>query len=89
MFKTQIRIIILIICLTGVSSETVYSQAFPGYTLYTSTTTRTNLLDINNNVVKFWTHTRSGGYSVYLQPDGTLWRPALSSGSGLNGGAAA
>ena len=89
MFKTQIRIIILIICLTGVSSETIYSQAFPGYTLYTSTSTRTNLLDINNNVVKFWTHTRSGGYSVYLQPDGTLWRPALSSGSGLNGGAAA
>lgn len=66
-----------------------FSQPYPGYTLYTSTSTRTNLIDLNNNVVKFWNHTRSGGYSVYLLPNGDLMRPALSTNSTINGGGAA
>lgn len=70
-------------------SEYSNAQPYPGYTLYTASSTRTNLLDLNNNVVKFWTHTRSGGYSVYLLENGQLIRPALSTGSSLNGGGAA
>jgi len=69
-------------------NEKIFAQAYPGYTLYTSSSTRTNLLDLNNSVVKFWTHTRSGGYSVYLLPNGDLMRPALSTGSPINGGGA-
>jgi len=68
--------------------EFASSQPYPGYTLYTATSTRTNLMDLNNNVVKFWNHTRSGGYSVYLLPNGDLIRPALSTGSTINGGGA-
>lgn len=64
------------------------AQPYPGYTLYTAGSTRTNLIDLNNNVVKFWTHTRSGGYSVYLLPNGDLIRPAVSTGSPINGGGA-
>lgn len=72
-----------------VSNNKVKAQPYPGYTLYTASSTRTNLIDLNNTVVKFWTHTRSGGYSVYLLPNGDLIRPALSTGSSINGGAAA
>lgn len=67
----------------------IFAQIYPGYILYTSSSTRTNLIDQNNAVVKFWTHTRSGGYSVYLLPNGDLMRPAASTGSTINGGAAA
>ena len=65
------------------------AQSYPGYTLYTANSTRTNLLNLSNLVVKFWTHTRSGGYSVYLLRNGDLMRPALSTNSTLNGGGAA
>ncbi|MBL0175893.1 MAG: aryl-sulfate sulfotransferase [Ignavibacteria bacterium] len=33
-------------------------------------------MDPNNTVVHHWTHARTGGYSCYLMPDGTLLRPA-------------
>lgn len=69
-------------------SSNSFSQPYPGYTLYSATSTRTNLIDLNNNVVKFWTHSRSGGYSVYLLPSGELMRTAVSSGSPINGGGA-
>ena len=65
------------------------AQPYPGYTLYTASSTRTNLIDLNNTVVKSWTHTRSGGYSVYLLRNGDLMRPALSTNSTINGGGAA
>lgn len=70
-------------------TESVRSQPYPGYTLYTSGSSTTRLLDLNNNIVKSWSHTRSGGYSVYLLRNGDLMRPALSTNSNINGGAAA
>jgi len=81
----KIFLVVIFITMTG----DLFSQAYPGYTLYSSSSTRTNLMDLNNNVVKFWTHTRSGGYSVYLLRNGDLMRPALSTGSTINGGAVA
>jgi hypothetical protein len=66
------------------------SQAFPGYTLYSKSDSKnTYLLDMSNSVVHSWSHATSGGYSCYLLSDGSLLRPALSTNSSLNGGAAA
>lgn len=79
-------LMLLTLMLSGIS---VGSEPYPGYTLYTASGTRTNLIDLNNNVIKFWNHTRSGGYSVYLLRNGDLMRPALSTNSTINGGAAA
>lgn len=86
--KINSLLMILIVVLIS-NLKTVSAQPYPGYTLYTAGSTRTNLIDLNNTVVKFWTHTRSGGYSVYLLQNGDLIRPALSTGSSLNGGGAA
>ncbi len=83
------QIVIFLTVLILFSFEKINAQPYPGYTLYTASSTRTNLLDLNNNVVKFWTHTRSGGYSVYLLHNGQLMRPAVSTGSTINGGGAA
>jgi hypothetical protein len=64
------------------------AQAYPGYTLYgLFGTSSTYLVNVNNNVVKTWTHTRSGGYAAYLLPDGSVLRTATF-GSSLNGGGA-
>jgi hypothetical protein len=80
--------LLMILLIMGNFGE-AFSQPYPGYTLYTANSTRTNLMNLNNQVVKFWTHTRSGGYSVYLLRNGDLMRPALSTNSTINGGAAA
>ncbi len=80
---------LILIFLTVIITKFIHAQAYPGYTLFTASSTRTNLMNINNTVVKFWTHTRSGGYSVYLLPTGELMRPAVSTGSTINGGGAA
>lgn len=77
-----------VLCLLLFATGEAIPQPYPGYTLYTATGTRTNLIDLNNNVVKFWNHTRSGGYSVYLLENGDLLRPAVSSNSTINGGGA-
>ncbi|HAY35015.1 MAG TPA: aryl-sulfate sulfotransferase [Ignavibacteria bacterium] len=88
--KFKFNIILALLFFTLIfENNTAVSQPYPGYTLYTASSTRTNLLDLNNNIVKFWTHTRSGGYSVYLLRNGDLMRPAASTGSPINGGAAA
>ncbi|HWN81134.1 MAG TPA: aryl-sulfate sulfotransferase, partial [Candidatus Udaeobacter sp.] len=61
-----------------------------GFTLFSvfgSSTTQ--LVDRQNVEVHSWTHDRVGGYAVYLLPNGNIMRPALSSGSGMNGGGAA
>lgn len=81
--------IVFIWFMTMLSGISIASEPYPGYTLYTASGTRTNLIDLNNNVIKFWNHTRSGGYSVYLLRNGDLMRPALSSNSTINGGGAA
>ncbi|MBP9191570.1 MAG: aryl-sulfate sulfotransferase [Ignavibacteria bacterium] len=81
--------VLLILIFLIISSCNLKAQPYPGYTLITASSTRTNLMDLNNNVVKFWTHTRSGGYSVYLLRNGDLMRPATVSNTTINGGAAA
>ncbi|NUN08414.1 MAG: lamin tail domain-containing protein [Ignavibacteriaceae bacterium] len=66
----------------------VYPQAYNGYTLFGPHNSRyTYLVDMNNTVVKTWTHTKNGGYTYYLLEDGSVMRTAVASG-GLNGGGA-
>lgn len=66
---------------------TAFSQAYSGYTLYSPNTSRyTYLVNMDNEVVHSWTHSKSGGYSAYLLSDGSVMRPALSSNSNLGGG---
>ena len=77
-----------VINLTIIVSCKVYAQPYPGFTLYTAASDRTDLLDLNNNVVKSWIHTRSGGFSVYLLENGDLIRPAVSTNSIINSGGA-
>ncbi len=65
----------------------VYSQAYNGYTLFSPNNSRyTYLINMNNEVLHTWSHTKSGGYSCYLLEDGSLLRPALSTNSSLGGG---
>jgi hypothetical protein len=52
-------------------------SAFDGYTLLAPLMdTRTFLLDMDGKVVHQWKHTIPPGNSVYLQPDGRLYRSA-------------
>ncbi len=79
--------ILLIIILVPVES---FAQAFDGYTLFSPNMSRYSyLVDMNNQVVHTWTHSKTGGYSCYLLEDGSLMRSAESSNSQLNGGGAA
>ncbi|MBX2990556.1 MAG: aryl-sulfate sulfotransferase [Bacteroidetes bacterium] len=84
-FLTKVLIFITLAWLPGY----VAAQAFDGYTLYgTFGSNTTRLVNMNNTIVKSWTHTRSGGYSAYLLQDGSVLRTAVSSSSSLNGGGA-
>ncbi len=68
----------------------LYSQAYTGYTLFSPNNSRyTYLIDMNNQTIKTWTHSVSGGYSAYLLEDGSVLRTGNSSNSQLNGGGAA
>lgn len=68
--------------------QNICSQAYNGLTLFGTNNSRyTYLSDMNNNMVKTWTHNKTGGYSYYLLEDGSVMRTAVASG-GLNGGGA-
>jgi hypothetical protein len=68
----------------------VGASPYPGFTLYSPFgSTSTFMVDEDNDEVLSWTHDRSGGYAVYLLPNGNIIRPALSTTSALNGGGAA
>ncbi len=68
----------------------IHAQAWQGYTLFSGENSRnTYLVNMSNQTVHSWTHTKTGGYSCYLLEDGSLLRPATSSNSTLNGGGAA
>lgn len=78
--------IILLILLT---IRCLNAQAFNGYTLFSPNNSKyTYLVNMSNQTVKTWTHSKSGGYSCYLLEDGSVIRSALSSNSSLNGGGA-
>ncbi len=67
----------------------IEAQPYTGYTLFGPNNSKyTYLINMNNTVVKTWTHSKSGGYSAYLLEDGSVIRTASSSSSSLNGGGA-
>ena len=81
--------IVSLFCIFVLASGLLYGQAYPGLTLFSPNNSRYSYLcDLNNNIVKTWTHSRNGGYSSYLTKDGTIVRTAVSSGTSLNGGGA-
>jgi hypothetical protein len=66
----------------------LHAQAYQGYTLFApNNSTSTYLYTISNTAYHTWTHTRSGGYSVYMNTDGSIIRSAVY-GSSFNGGGA-
>ncbi len=88
--KSMLILAICTVVLCGIFTDAASAQAFQGYTLFSKNNSRqTYLLDMNNNVVHSWSHSRTGGYSCYLLPDGSLLRSAMSNSSALNGGGAA
>ena len=87
--KRRIFFLVIIVSIVTINIKIV-PQAFDGYTLFCPNNSRnTYLIDMNNQVVHSWTHTKTGGYSCYLLEDGSLLRSAASSNSQLNGGGAA
>lgn len=81
----KVKLVLFIVLLPVI----VQAQAFNGYTLFSPLNSRnTYLVDMTNTVRHSWTHSRTGGYSCYLLPDGTLMRSAISSNSTINGGGA-
>lgn len=89
MFKAihpQIKIALMLIIIHSIK---IYSQSYPGFTLFAPFSSRyTYLIDLNNTVRQSWTHSKSGGYSAYLLHDGSVIRTASSSSTYLNGGGA-
>lgn len=65
------------------------AQPYPGYTLFGQFNSRnTYLMNLNNSIIKTWTHSKTGGYTAYLLKDGSVIRTSVSSGSSINGGGA-
>jgi hypothetical protein len=64
--------------------------AYDGYTLFNPNNSRTTyLVDMDGNTVHTWSHTRNGGYAVYLLENGHLLRPASTSTPSIRGAASA
>lgn len=86
---TNLHILIgLVIAILSAWSN-VSATAFSGYTLYCPNGGRaTYLINMNNSVYHSWSHTRSGGYSVYLLENGNILRTANASPQYLGGGGA-
>mgnify|MGYP001310971804 CR=1 FL=1 len=86
--KSLCRLSLLVIILIT-NTAVLFGQAYTGNTLYGSNNSKyTYLRDMSNTLIHTWTSTRNGGYSCYMTPDGSIYRPAVY-GSSLNGGAAA
>lgn len=69
---------------------TAYAQnaAYDGYTLYSSSNSRTTyLIDMQGTVVHSWQHALTGGYACYLLENGNLLRPASIPNAPLRGAA--
>ncbi|MBN1446424.1 MAG: aryl-sulfate sulfotransferase, partial [Bacteroidetes bacterium] len=72
--------------LSGASASA--QGAFEGYTLFNPNNSRTTyLVDLEGRTVHTWQHGLTGGYSVYLLPDGSLLRPASIPNATLRGAA--
>jgi len=81
--------IYLLLVLSVLYSDIVFSQQWGEYTLYAvQNQTTAYLIDTNNTTYHTWTFssTKKTGYSSYLMPGGTLVRTIARQGNQLNGG---
>jgi hypothetical protein len=68
-------------------SAFAFGQVFDGLAIYNPVYSRTvSLTDTNGQVVNSWNCTTTPGYTVYLMPDSTIWRPGAYSGAVMRGG---
>jgi|GEM_PF-332318 len=82
-FKTLFIPLVSILILT---ISTNYANT-TGYTLFGPNGGRsTYLVDSKGNIIHTWTHTRAGGYSVYLLENGHLLRTAQATNAVFSGG---
>lgn len=83
-------LILLIIAVLFGWCQTVFAEAYAGYTLFSSNNSRnTYLVNMSNTVVHSWTHSRSGGYSAYLLENSHVLRTANINNPNISGGGAA
>ncbi len=70
--------------------EKVSGAVSDGYTLFSTNDGRTTyLIDLNGKTVHTWSHSRSGGYAVYLLENSNILRTAQAASSVFNGGGSA
>jgi hypothetical protein len=63
------------------------AEPYNGYTLFgPNNSNHTYLVDMNNNTVHSWTHSRNGGYSAYLLETGHVIRTANTNNQVFGGG---
>ncbi len=71
----------------GLLPAGLLAQVFDGLAIYNPVYSKTvSLIDTNGQVVNSWTCTTTPGYTVYLMPDSTIWRPGAYSGAVMRGG---
>ncbi|MBI5647645.1 MAG: aryl-sulfate sulfotransferase [Ignavibacteriae bacterium] len=84
--QTALVFCAILLCITA--APLVSQTAYEGYTLFNPTNSRsTYLIDMKGTTVKTWTNAQSGGYSVYLLPNGNIIRPATYGSAVLRGAA--
>jgi hypothetical protein len=72
------------------SDGVVDGEMSDGYTLFAPNNSKaTYLIDMDGTIVHRWSHTKSGGYAVYLLENGNIIRTAQATNSTLNGGGSA
>jgi hypothetical protein len=71
-------------------SGLTWAGTYDGYTIYCPNNAKaTYLVDLSGSVTHSWTHSKSGGYSVYLLENTNILRSAAATNSYFNGGGAA
>jgi hypothetical protein len=74
---------LLLLCLMAAGS----AQVSDGLAIYNPVYDRTvSLMDTNGQIIHSWSCTTTPGYTVYLMPDSTIWRPGAYSGAVMRGG---
>jgi len=84
-----IRYSSLVVCLAAVllAPAVGRAQVYDGLAIYNPVYSRTvSLVDTNGQVVNSWNCTTTPGYTVYLMPDSTIWRPGAYAGAVMRGG---
>jgi hypothetical protein len=79
----------LVGCLAAVllAPAVARAQVYDGLAIYNPVYSRTvSLIDTNGQLVNSWNCTTTPGYTVYLMPDSTIWRPGAYAGAVMRGG---